>query len=138
MKKPLLLDTNIFLRHWLADDEVQAEHCSRLLAAVEAGKYKAVVPPIVFAEIAWVLQSFYRLDKSSVLAHLESITQTRNINTKTDSDILQALSYYQQYNVKWTDCLILSCLSEGMVLCSYDKEFDRIKTSKRVSPGELV
>jgi len=126
------------LRHWIADDPKQAVLCTKLLAAIEAGKYKAIVPPIVFAELGWTLTSFYKLDKATTVLHMESILQTRHIFTKTESNTALATALYQQYSIKWTDCLLLSCLDSNTMICSFDHALDKVDSITRVSPGQLL
>lgn len=52
-------DTNLFLRFLTQEPTDQAQAAERVLQRAAAGELVLVTTPLVFAELAWTLKSFY-------------------------------------------------------------------------------
>lgn len=62
LPKFITIDTNILLRIFVADDEVQYQKSIELLESID----EFFVPVTVFIEVVWVLTQTYKLPKSDV------------------------------------------------------------------------
>lgn len=62
LPKFITIDTNILLRIFVADDEVQYQKSIELLESID----EFFVPITVFIEVVWVLTQTYKLPKSDV------------------------------------------------------------------------
>src|SRR3990167_4309159 len=103
--KKLFLDTNIWLRFILEDNE-QAKDCRQLIIQIEAGKWRVYTSTIVLLEINYVLGSVYKIKQSQVIDDLEAILKTRNLTLIEKTNFVFALKLYRQTKVKLSDCLI--------------------------------
>ena len=135
------LDTNIFLHFLIEDDENKRAHddCRALFQRIKNREISALTASLVFAEIVWVLQSYYSFSKQDIIVALKTLL-SNGITFDDRTDIMRALALYQDYSVKFTDCLIAShqgIQQNILTLISYDKEFDKLNI-KRLEPKELT
>lgn len=135
-----LIDSNIFLRTLIKENEEIFEQCVTFLTAVKKNKYDAVVPNIVLAEIVWTLGSYYRFSKSEVIRALQSIIHLSGLKIVDGYEIESALEFYGNKNVKFIDTLIASIpeiKNNKWTVVSYDRDFDKMKINRK-EPGEII
>jgi len=135
-----IVDTNIFLRFLCGDGGKMVKECTAFIRALSDGKFIALVPDIVIAEIMWVLQSVYKYSKTDAVELLESLLAIENIETSVPTDVHNAVTIYSQNKLKFGDALIASISNtDGVKLVSYDKEFDKLDTDiERVEPVDAL
>ena len=122
------IDSNIFLRVLIQEDVQSFQICSNLLRQIEGKKINAVTSDLVFAEIVWVLTSYYKRPRSEIV---ESIELINNMPMKTVNtfDRSIAIQLYDRYSVKYIDALIASIdpiSKKKWTIISYDKDFDKL------------
>ncbi len=66
------IDTNIFIRYVVRDDENQAKKVDKILNDCSEDS-PALINQIVLVEIIWVLKRLYKYPKSDILKILELI-----------------------------------------------------------------
>ena len=130
------VDTNIFLRFLTNDDPVRADACEELFTRAVAGKEKLFTSELVIAEIVWVLESYYELDKKEIRLKIEKILNTKNLYCPNKEVILHALAAYDEKNIDYIDAYnaFLIKLAGITELYSYDKHYDRLPWLKRLEP----
>lgn len=135
-----LLDTNIFLRVLVKEDERSFGECYRLLDAVHQKKVHAMTMSVVFAELFWVLSSFYKFERGKVLDALEYTANLRGLQVSDRGAIGYAITIARGANVKFIDTIIAShplVRSGAATIVSYDKEFDRLDVP-RMEPAAVL
>lgn len=139
-KKAVFLDTNIFLRVIVKEDEKSFRECTELLASIKAGERKAYASSLVLAEINWVLGSFYKFPKPEVILALSGILSLKNLTVDDGYDTLTALSLYERHSVKFIDALLSShrlVFRKEIPIVSYDKDFSVLPV-KWLKPEEVL
>ena len=130
------VDTNIFIRYLTADIPEKADACHKLFKRAISGKAKLFTSDLVIAEIIWVLESYYELEKNDVREKVEKILNTPNLFCQQKDIILGALDLYSEKNIDYIhafNALILK--AKGIEeLYSYDPHFDRIDGLTRLEP----
>lgn len=136
--RKLFIDTNVFLRFFLKDDENKYQSVYRLFEKIEEGKFKPYTSPIVFLELNYVARSIYKLPIDEVLSYIEAVIKMRGMTVveKTDSD--KAILFYRKYKIKLGDCFIATQLPKGAILVSYDEEFKKIKEINSKTPDTIL
>ena len=136
--KKLFLDTNIFLRFFLRDNENQYQSVCRLLAKIEEGTFRPYTSSIVFLELNYVVRNIYKLPIDEVLDYLDAIRKMRGMTVieKTDTD--KAIALYTRYKIKLGDCFIATQIPKEGILLSYDEDFKKIKEIKFQTPDEIL
>ena len=103
MNDVAFIDTNLFLRYFLNDIPQQADAVEEILKEARSGKLTLVTNELVIAEVVWVLESFYGLDKEMIRKIVLSILNTPNIKIASDDIIAQAIDAYVRKNVDFID-----------------------------------
>src|SRR3989338_11091753 len=124
--KSIFLDSNIWLRLFLKDQENQYTQVSNLFKLIEESHLRPYTSTVVFLEVNFVLTSFYSLTKEKALFYLNKIREVRNITIIENENLDNALKYYRHYKIKFTDCLIAAQIPKGLTLVSFDKDFKKI------------
>lgn len=133
------LDTNIFLRIVVKDDQRKVAECEKLIQAVSEGKIKAFTSSLVLAEFVWTCQRLYKLNKSEVIQMLRGILSIKNLKIEDWPNPLIAVETYNKYPVKFIDAMIASyplILNGSVKVISYDKDFDKLGVV-RTEPDEV-
>lgn len=132
----VFVDTNIFLRFLLADHPQQSPACKKLFEKAQTGKAKLVTLPIVIAEIAWVLSSFYKEPVKEVARKLRIILLFEGLEVPYRDALLSATQVFESGGIDFIDAYVASWLrTEGLDrIYSYDKDFDKVEGIKRIEP----
>ena len=132
------VDTNVFLRFLVNDDQAKADACETLFRNAIVGDESLCTSDMVIAEIIWVLESYYELKKADVRDCVEKILNTRNMHCPNRELIISALSIYVEKNIDFIDAYNTFILRRDGIneIYSYDKHFDRLNWIKRIEPGK--
>jgi len=134
------IDTNIFLRTLIKEDEKAYRDCYSFLQAVKVNKYEAVTSYITLAEIVWTLSSYYQFPKSQVIKGINGVINLRGLSLIDNFNMSQALILFKNNNVKYIDSLVAS-IPELQVkkwsIVSYDRDFDKLGIL-RIEPQKLI
>lgn len=136
--KNIFIDSNIWLRLFLADQKDHYQQVVALIESCQSGLLRPYTSSIVFLEVHYVLRSFYKLDQAKTRTYLEQMRSTRDITVIETTDIDISLSYYRKYSVKFSDCLIASQLRKDIVLATFDNELKKIKEVNVKTPKEVL
>lgn len=138
-EKWFFLDTNIFLRIFIKENEKTFRDCLKLLNLVSRGKITAFTSIIVLIEINFVLISFYKFRKEKVVEAIKSIVELPHLKIIDEFNLRYALELYLKNKVKFIDCLITSStliMKNRACVVSYDRDFDKLEV-KRLKPGDF-
>jgi predicted nucleic-acid-binding protein len=139
-KKLVLVDTNIFLRVFVKENERVFQECGEALKMIADGTIAAYTNTIVLTEIQFVLTTIYKYPRARIKVGLESVFSIPNIKITDDTDARWAIDTYGKTAVKFADCLIASsrCIQEKKaVILSYDRDFDKLGVG-RVEPKDIL
>ena len=116
------LDTNVLVRYIMQDEVKQAQLASRLIESLTV-EDPGFVPLVAIVEVVWVLSSSYELDRPQVLAALELLLRTKEIEVERAEIVWRAVRVYGGSTADFADCLIeRSAAAAG---CVRTMTFDR-------------
>ena len=129
----LFLDTNVWLRYFIGDDEKQLETVKNILQLANQGNLQLATSTFVLSEFIYVEMSFYKIQKKSVIEDLEAIHQVRGIwiVEKTEFSSSFAIFRTNQTSLKWSDCIIATQVPKDYKLCSFDKRLEKLIGKER-------
>ncbi|MBI2325766.1 PIN domain-containing protein [Candidatus Collierbacteria bacterium] len=130
------IDTNVFLRVLIREDQKMFDQSKTFLEAVKKNKFDAVTSTIVISEIVWTLGSYYRFSKKEVLRSVRGILNLGGLKVIDDYDLRKSLTIYESKKCKYIDAVIAGMpriQSGDWTIVSYDKEFDKLGV-ERVAP----
>jgi len=135
--KTYFVDTNLFIRYLTNDDIEKANRVEELLDKAALGKVRLITCEVVLAEVVWVLESYYNLNKVQIAEHLEAILATPGLNVLNGKVVEKAIEYYQNENIDFIDAYIVSLMNRLNIssIYSFDKKhLKRVKSIKRLEP----
>lgn len=130
------IDSNIFLRPIVKDDQQKVKECEELFGKLKAGKIKAFTSNLILAEIIWTGGRFYKIEKGDLITAIKGILGFKNLRVVEASNPNLAIEIYEKFSVKFIDALIASnpaIFNKEVAVVSYDKDFDKIGI-KRIEP----
>lgn len=132
----IFIDTNIFIRFLTDDVPEKADACEKIFRQAVEKKESLFTTEMVVAEIIWVLESYYNLEKDDIADKIEKILNTPNLVCPNSDLILNALNLYVEKNIDYIDAYNSLILKNKQIesLYSYDKHFDRLNWLKRMEP----
>jgi predicted nucleic-acid-binding protein len=103
MSEYIFVDTNVFLRFFVADIEDLYKKAKRLFEKAENGETRLITSEMVVAEIVWVLESYYGFMKEEVKEVVETLLHSKGIRVLNSKLIGDALNNYMDSNVDFID-----------------------------------
>src|SRR5579862_8149939 len=116
------IDTNILVRYLIQDDLAQLRIASRFIEHDCSEQEPGFVNQIVLAELVWVLERGYRLDRSAVAAALDALLLARQLSIEQPDNVRAAIRDYID-GADFADSLIAAWNARQG--CEYTVTFDR-------------
>lgn len=116
------IDTNILVRFLIQDDLAQLRVASKFIENDCSEQEPGFVNQIVLAELVWVLERGYKLDRSAVVAALEALLLARQLSIEHPEDVRAAIRDYMN-GEDFADGLIAAW--NVRLGCEYTATFDR-------------
>lgn len=127
------VDTNVLVRHLTGDPPDLAARATRYLRAAD----ELLLPDLILAEVANVLESFYEAPRERVAGTLRAVLAFPAMRV-VDADLLQrAVEVYEFHRLDFADAyLVASAERTGIgVIASFDRTIDRVATVRRDEPS---
>ena len=100
------VDSNVFLRFYTADDPEQQAEAQEIFLKAKLGELELFCGPPVFFEIAWVLNSRYKVPLEEILNKLEAIFTIPNLHVFDYEYVKRAISLARERNQSYPDAYI--------------------------------
>ena len=126
------LDTNVLVRYFTGDPPEQARRAAAYLARAD----ELLVPDLVVAELVYVLQSFYEVERARVAELLRAVLAFPAVVVVDAALLLRALEVYEVERLDFADAyLVASAEASGVgAIASFDRSIDRVGTVRRIEP----
>ena len=131
------VDTNLSLRYFTRDNEEKAQKVLTLLKRVEKNEEKITTSPLVIFETIFTLESFYKVPKKEIKELMFPILSLKGLELPDKGIYQQALDTYIKKGISFTDAFNATFIFKKGIkeIYSYDdKDFDKIKGIKRITP----
>ncbi len=118
------LDTNVFIRYLVQDDELQAQLATDLIENQCSKENPALINEIILCEIVWVLKRAYRYDKAVILAIIKQLLSSNEIYISSHAEAWAAYHDYEYGNADFSDYFIARINQKFGCPCtfSFDKK----------------
>ena len=127
------VDTNVLVRHLTGNPPELAMRATRYLAGAD----ELLLPDLILAEVAYVLESFYETPRAQVATTLRAVLAFPAIRV-LDADLLQrAVEVYEVHRLDFADAyLVASAERTGIgVIATFEQAIDRVDTIRREEPS---
>ena len=124
MKLPKkIVDANVLLRFFLADDEKQFLKAKTFFEKLEYGEDEALLLEIVFAEVVWVLHKVYDIPREDISDKLTKLINYSGIKTVVSKEIFtESLRLYPHHLMDIQDIFLASFASaKECSIITFDK-----------------
>ncbi len=127
------VDTNVLVWHLTGDPTTQARRATRYLQQAD----NLLLPDLILADVAYVLESYYEAPRPQVAEALRSILAFRAVRVVDGPLLLRAVELYEVHGLDYADAyLVASAERTGVgVVASFDRAIDRIGTVRREEPA---
>jgi predicted nucleic acid-binding protein len=127
------LDTNVLVRYLTGDPPGQARGAAAYLERAE----ELLVPDLVVAEVVYVLESFYEVQRPRVVEFLRAVLAFPAVVVVDVALLLRALEVYEVERLDFAEAyLVASAEASGVgAIASFDRSIDRVGTVRRIVPG---
>jgi predicted nucleic-acid-binding protein len=135
--KSCFVDTNLFIRYLTNDDPEKADRVELLLNQAANGEIKLMTAEMVLAEVVWVLESNYQMDKDRISEMLKAILSTPGLEVLNGKIVENALQFYAVQNIDFVDAYIVALMQKHKIegIYSFDKKhLQRITQITRLEP----
>ena len=126
------VDTNVLIRHLTGDPPNQAVKATRYLARAD----ELLLPDVILAETAYVLESFYETPRDQVADTLRAVLGFPAIRV-VDAELAQrAVEVYDVARLDFADAYLVACAERTGIglIASFDRSIDRVTTVRREEP----
>jgi predicted nucleic-acid-binding protein len=117
------IDTNLLVRLIVNEDEQQSLAVERFIQEHSSSEDPCYISNIVLIETAWVLETVYGFDRTSVADTLDHLLEVEQFDFDSPDDVAAAVDDFRRRGVEFADCLLGSTnLFAG---CEHTITFDR-------------
>jgi predicted nucleic acid-binding protein len=127
------IDTNILVRHLTGDPPSRARRATDFLGQAD----ELLLTDLVAAEVVYVLESFYEVERSRVAELMRAIVGFPSIVVLDPALLLRALEIYEVDRLDFADAyLVASAEASGVgAVASFDRSIDGVATVRRIEPA---
>jgi len=129
----VFIDSNVVIRHLTGEPPDQAARATAALRAAE----RLLLVDLVAAEIVFVLESVYDLDRNRVAELMRAVLGFSAIRVADAPLLLRALEIYELHRLHFAEAYLAACAEASGVgaVLSFDRDLDRVATVERIEPG---
>lgn len=124
------IDTNVLIRHLTGDPPAQAAKATRYLERAD----ELLLPDLILAEVAYVLESFYESPRKQVAETLRAVLAFPAVRVVDDELLQRAVEVYDLDRLDFADAYLVASAERSGVgqIASFDRAIDRVGTVHRV------
>ncbi len=123
------IDANIILRFLLKDNAELSPRAREILLAVRDERLKVFCDPVNFAEVVWILSSFYKIEGREIRDLLLPLLQLENFILPEKERMMKALELFGLSVPHFGDaclCAAAMDMTEEKII-SFDKKMKSVK-----------
>ena len=127
------LDTNIPIRHLAGDPPSPARRATAFLERAD----ELLLPDLIVAEILYVLESFYEVERRQVAELVRAVIGFPAVVVTDAPLLLRALEVYEVDRIDFAEAyLVANAEATGVgTIASFDRSIDRVPTVRRIEPA---
>ena len=129
----VFLDTNVLIRHLTGDPPGQARRATAFLEQAD----ELLLPDLILAEVVYVLESFYEVERRRVAELVRAIVGFPAVVVVDKALLLRALEVYEVERLDFAEAYLVAIAEASGVgaIASFDRTIDRLPTVRRIEPS---
>jgi predicted nucleic acid-binding protein len=127
------IETNVLVRHLTGDPPEQAAAATAFLSDAE----QLLLADLIAAELVYVLESFYEVERAEVARLVRAVLGFRAIVAIDPELLLRALEIYEVDRLDFAESyLVATAETTGVAaIASFDRTIDRVPSISRIEPA---
>jgi predicted nucleic acid-binding protein len=127
------VDANVLVRHLTGDPPDQARRATDYLASAA----DLLLPDLILAEVAYVLESFYEVPRTGVARSLRAVLAFPSIRVVDGELLHRAVEIYEVHRLDFADAYLVASAERAGVnaIASFDRSIDRVGSIQREEPA---
>ena len=129
-EKSAFVDTNLFLRHFMADDLIQSDAASRLFAQAADNEVMLITNVPTVTEFVWVLESVFQLSQPAISEYVFALLTLPGLTVESADVLALAAEYYEEKNIDFVDAYSLAWMKAKELSIAYtfdERHFSRVE-----------
>jgi predicted nucleic-acid-binding protein len=128
------IDTNVLVRHLTGDPPAMARRATRFLAA--AAPSELLLADLVLAEVVYVLESVYDLERPAVAKAARAIVTFPAISVDDPQLLLRGVEVYENDRLDFAEAYLVASAERSGVgaVASFDKSVRRVTSVELIQP----
>jgi len=128
------IDTNVLVRHLTGDPPAMARRATRFLAAATPGEL--LLADLALAEVVYVLESVYDLERPAVAEAARAIVTFPTIAVDDPQLLLRAVEVYENDRLDFAEAYLVASAERSGVraVASFDKTVRRVASVELIQP----
>jgi len=128
------IDTNVLVRHLTGDPPAMARRATRFLAAATPGE--VLLADLALAEVVYVLESVYDLERPAVAEAARAIVTFPAIAVDDPQLLLRAVEVYENDRLDFAEAYLVASAERSGVraVASFDKTVRRVASVELIQP----
>ena len=129
------VDSNILLRFLTGEPAEMFAAASVFIASAERGEVLLELSPLVLAETAFTLESFYQQPRKAVAATLLEFVKRSGVRLAEKERLVDALERVQKTGIHLVDAYLAASAAESkLAVASFDRDLDKFQDVTRFEP----
>ncbi len=126
------VDTNVLIRHLTGDPPDLATRATQFLSDAD----ELLLADLIVAEVVYVLESFYELERSRVAELVRAIVAFEAMRVVDEGLLLRAAEVYELDHLDFAEAYLVASAERSAVgvVASFDRSIDRVTTVVRLEP----
>lgn len=125
--RKLFVDSNVFLRFLLKDNDQYYQQAKKYFTQAKEKKIRLILIPQVVFEINYVLEGVYQLNKKEAADLLLKLVKSPLLTVENQLALIEALEKYQKINIDLFDIYLWErAKQEKAEVLSFDRDFKKI------------
>jgi len=129
------LDSNILLRFFTGEPAAMFAAAAALIESAERGEVELELSPLVLAETAFTLESFFKQPRKEVAGLLREFVKRSGVRLAEKDRLLDALERVRKAGIHLVDAYLAALAAETKLpVASFDRDLDKFPDVKRFEP----
>ncbi len=127
------VDSNVLVRHLTGDPPDQAKRATAFLRGAD----DLILVDLVAAEVVYVLESVYEVERDRVAELVRAILGFPAVVAPDPLLLLRALEIYEEHRIHFAESYLAACAEASGVgtVASFGRAIDRVGTVRRLEPA---
>jgi len=128
------IDTNVLVRYFTKDDDIQTKLAEKLLDKYSGEAGSIFINNIVICELIWVLNRLYKYNKVQIIILLREILCTIEFSFENQSLLTRSVLDYEDSDVDFADILIgnINLNNNCTTTFTFDKTASDLKSFEKI------